>query len=220
MGHDKLRKFKENEGFGCLLQPSSESVLNVRDGVFGVKDHEIKGHWDERMFGGSGRPIVLELGCGRGEYTVDLALRNGGFNYIGVDIKGARLWKGAKYAHEHNLPNVAFLRTRVEFVEAFFAPGEVSEIWLTFSDPQLKSENNRLTSRAEAHFAAVSRKIPQIPEARRGGAPQDRQPVPLPLQPCTCAGKRPGDTCKHGRPLCRWYARDSFLRSPCLCLRP
>ena len=146
MGHDKLRKFKENEGFGCLLQPSSESVLNVRDGVFGVKDHEIKGHWDERMFGGSGRPIVLELGCGRGEYTVDLALRNGGFNYIGVDIKGARLWKGAKYAHEHNLPNVAFLRTRVEFVEAFFAPGEVSEIWLTFSDPQLKSEGQRLTS--------------------------------------------------------------------------
>ena len=83
---------------------------------------------------------------GKGEYTIDLALRNPSFNYIGVDIKGARLWKGAKYATEHNLPNVAFLRTRIEFIEAFFAPGEVSEIWLTFSDPQLKSENNRLTS--------------------------------------------------------------------------
>lgn len=145
MGHDKLRKFKENESFRCLLQPSSEEVLNVRDGVFGVNDHEIKGHWNEKMFDAE-RPIVLELGCGRGEYTVDLALRNPDFNYIGVDIKGARLWKGAKYATEHGLGNVAFLRTRVEFVDAFFAPGEVSEIWLTFSDPQLKSEGQRLTS--------------------------------------------------------------------------
>lgn len=91
-------------------------------------------------------PIVLELGCGRGEYTIDLSLRNPSCNYIGVDIKGARLWRGAKYAAENSLPNVAFLRTRIEFIEAFFAPGEVSEIWLTFSDPQLKKENSRLTS--------------------------------------------------------------------------
>ena len=90
--------------------------------------------------------IVLELGCGKGEYTIDLALRDPSRNYVGVDIKGARLWKGAKYATQHSLPNVAFLRTRVEFISAFFAPGEVSEIWLTFSDPQFRSENSRLSS--------------------------------------------------------------------------
>ena len=89
---------------------------------------------------------VLELGCGKGEYTIDLAQRNPAFNYIGVDIKGARLWKGAKYATQHGMGNVAFLRTRIEFITAYFAPGEVSEIWLTFSDPQFRSENSRLTS--------------------------------------------------------------------------
>ena len=93
-----------------------------------------------------GNDLVLELGCGKGEYTIALAERNPERNYIGVDIKGARLWKGAKYATEHALPNVAFLRTRVEFITAFFAPGEVSEIWLTFSDPQYRSENSRLCS--------------------------------------------------------------------------
>ena len=92
------------------------------------------------------QPIVLELGCGKGEYTIDLSKRVPDRNYIGVDIKGARLWRGAKTATEEGLPNVAFLRTRIEFIEAFFGPGEVSEIWLTFSDPQLKSENSRLTS--------------------------------------------------------------------------
>ena len=92
------------------------------------------------------QPIVLELGCGRGEYTIDLSRRVPSRNYIGVDIKGARLWQGAKYAVEHDLPNVAFLRTRIELIEAFFAPREVSEIWLTFSDPQLGSANKRLSS--------------------------------------------------------------------------
>lgn len=143
MGHDKLRKFAENETFSCLLQPSAGELL--QDGYFSLRDHEIKGHWNERMFDAE-RPIVLELGCGKGEYTIDLAQRNPDFNYIGVDIKGARLWKGAKYATEHKLGNVAFLRTRIEFITSFFAPGEVSEIWLTFSDPQMKSENSRLTS--------------------------------------------------------------------------
>ncbi|MBR5075704.1 MAG: tRNA (guanosine(46)-N7)-methyltransferase TrmB [Bacteroidales bacterium] len=90
--------------------------------------------------------LVLELGCGKGEYTIALAERDPERNYVGVDIKGARLWKGAKYATEHQLPNVAFLRTRVEFITAFFAPGEVSEVWLTFSDPQYRSENSRLCS--------------------------------------------------------------------------
>lgn len=143
MGHGKLRKFAENETFSCLLQPSAAEVL--ADGFFNLRDHEVKGHWNGRMFDAP-RPIVLELGCGKGEYTIDLAQRNPSCNYIGVDIKGARLWKGAKYATEHKLGNVAFLRTRIEFITAYFGPGEVSEIWLTFSDPQFRSENSRLTS--------------------------------------------------------------------------
>lgn len=148
MGHDKLRKFAENETFSCLLQPDSSKILDKSSGSAGglrLKDDPIKGHWNERMFAAV-QPVILELGCGKGEYTIDLSRREPSFNCIGVDIKGARLWKGAKFAAENNLPNVAFLRTRIEFIEAFFAPGEVSEIWLTFSDPQMKSENSRLTS--------------------------------------------------------------------------
>ena len=142
MGHDKLRKFAENETFACLLQPSAQELL--ADGYFHLRDHEIKGNWQDRFR--NHNPIVLELGCGKGEYTIALAERDPERNYVGVDIKGARLWKGAKYATEHALPNVAFLRTRVEFNTAFFAPGEVSEVWLTFSDPQYRSENSRLCS--------------------------------------------------------------------------
>ena len=161
MGHDKLRKFAENETFSCLLQPSAQELL--ADGYFHLRDHAVKGHWDDffaslpyshnadfsgdsRVSDGSGTGTVLELGCGKGEYTIALAERDPSRNYIGVDIKGARLWKGAKYATEYGLPNVAFLRTRVEFITAFFAPGEVSEVWLTFSDPQFRSENSRLSS--------------------------------------------------------------------------
>lgn len=142
MGHDKLRKFAENETFACLLQPSSEELL--ADGYFNLHPHPVKGHWAD--FFHNDKPIVLELGCGKGEYTIDLAQRNPDCNYIGVDIKGARLWKGAKYATEHSLANVAFLRTRIEFIEAFFAPGEIDQIWLTFSDPQHKRENARLSA--------------------------------------------------------------------------
>ncbi|MGN0201630.1 MAG: tRNA (guanosine(46)-N7)-methyltransferase TrmB [Candidatus Cryptobacteroides sp.] len=148
MGHDKLRKFAENETFACLLQPDAASVLDkTADPSRGLvlKDHPIKGHWNGTMFS-SPAPIVLELGCGKGEYTIDLSRRSPEANYIGVDIKGARLWKGAKTATQEKLPNVAFLRTRIEFIDAFFAPEEVSEVWLTFSDPQLKSENCRLSS--------------------------------------------------------------------------
>lgn len=143
MGHKKLKKFAENETFACLLQPSSQDIL--ADGYFRLRDHAVKGQWNSRMFAKE-QPIILELGCGKGEYTIDLAQRNPQYNYIGVDIKGARLWKGAKYATEHKLGNVAFLRTRIELISAFFAENEVSEIWLTFSDPQFKSENSRLTS--------------------------------------------------------------------------
>ena len=148
MGHDKLRKFAENETFSCLLQPDASKVLDKSgDPSEGLRlhDHPVKGHWNEVMFKAD-QPIVLELGCGKGEYTIDLSKRIPQRNYIGVDIKGARLWRGAKTATEDGLANVACRRTRIEFIEAFFGPGEVSEIWLTFSDPQLKSENSRLTS--------------------------------------------------------------------------
>lgn len=137
MGKDKLRKFKENETFRCLVQPRTEEVFGV--------DYPLKGHWGEKFFGND-RPIVVELGCGKGEYTIDLAMRNPSCNYIGVDIKGARLWKGAKFAEENHLPNVAFLRTRIEFIEGLFAPDEISEIWITFADPQIGREKKRLTS--------------------------------------------------------------------------
>lgn len=136
MGKDKLRKFRENETFTCLIQPATEDVLG--------KDHPLKGHWNEKVFGREA-PVVLELGCGKGEYTIDLSRRTPSCNYIGVDIKGARLWRGAKYAHENALPNVAFLRTRIEFIEALFTPGEISEIWITFADPQIRREKKRLT---------------------------------------------------------------------------
>ena len=146
MGHGKLKKFAENLTFSCLLQPAASDVLVGGSRELVLRDHAIKGNWGKEMFGND-NPIVLELGCGGGEYTIALAERNPSVNYIGVDIKGARLWKGAKYATEHKLPNVAFLRTRIEFITAFFGPSEVSEIWLTFSDPQLSgSQNSRLSS--------------------------------------------------------------------------
>ena len=147
MGHGKLRKFAENETFRCLLQPDASEVLAKPQGsrALVLRDHAVKGHWNRDMFAAE-QPIVLELGCGKGDYTIALALRHPEMNFIGVDIKGARLWKGAKFATERDLPNVAFLRTRIEFISAFFAPDEVSEVWLTFSDPQMGSENARLTS--------------------------------------------------------------------------
>lgn len=136
-GKDKLRKFRENETFENLFQPTTAEVFQ--------KDYPLKGLWGEKIFGNN-NPIILELGCGKGEYTIALAEKFPENNYIGVDIKGARLWKGAKYATEHNLKNVAFLRTRIEFIDSIFAPEEVSEIWLTFSDPQPNKPRKRLSS--------------------------------------------------------------------------
>ena len=136
-GKDKLRKFRENESFSCLLQPATAEVLGT--------DYRLKGRWGKEFFRND-NPIVLELGCGKGEYTVGLAEMNPGTNYIGVDIKGARLWKGAKYVHENSVPNAAFLRTRIEFIDSVFAPGEISGIWITFADPQIGRERKRLTS--------------------------------------------------------------------------
>ncbi|MCQ2143024.1 MAG: tRNA (guanosine(46)-N7)-methyltransferase TrmB [Bacteroidales bacterium] len=137
MGKDKLRKFAENKTFRCLVQPSTSEVFGV--------DYKLKGKWNGDFFEES-RPLVLELGCGKGDYTVALAQREPDNNYIGIDIKGARLWKGAKYVNENSIPNAGFLRTRIDFIESIFAPGEVSEIWITFADPQIGREKKRLTS--------------------------------------------------------------------------
>ncbi|MBR3773458.1 MAG: tRNA (guanosine(46)-N7)-methyltransferase TrmB [Alistipes sp.] len=139
MGKDKLRKFAENETFACFVQPEFDSVFRC--------DHPLKGYW-HRDFFHNDRPIILELGCGKGEYTVGLAERNPDKNYIGIDIKGARMWRGAKTATQRGMQNVGFLRTRIEFIESLFAEGEVDEIWITFPDPQLKTNRarKRLTS--------------------------------------------------------------------------
>lgn len=139
MGKDKLRKFAENLTFKCMVQPEFEDIFH--------KDHALKGRWHEDFFHND-NPIILELGCGRGEYTVALAERNPDKNYIGIDIKGARMWRGAKTATERGMSNVGFVRTRIEFIRSFFAEGEVAEIWITFPDPQLKSRRakKRLTS--------------------------------------------------------------------------
>ena len=112
-----------------------------------MKDSEfaMRGRWRDDCFGNQ-NPIVLELGCGKGEYTVGLAKLYPEVNFIGVDIKGARMHTGAKQALEEGLKNAAFLRTNIEIIDRFFAPGEVQEIWLTFSDPQMKNPRKRLTS--------------------------------------------------------------------------
>ncbi len=145
-GKDKLKKFRENQGFTCLVQPeNSELVGNSYQKDFYLKDYKYKGCWSREFFGNS-NPIVLEIGCGKGEYTLELARRCPSVNFIGIDIKGARLWRGAKTATEEGIANAAFIRTRIEFIEALFAPGEVQEIWITFADPQIGRERHRLTS--------------------------------------------------------------------------
>ena len=121
---------------------------NVFQYPFSVVEHvpfEMKGHWREQYFHNQ-NPIVLELGCGKGEYTVELAKLYPEMNFIGVDIKGARMWTGATQALKEGLKNVAFLRTSIEIIDRFFAEDEVQEIWLTFSDPQMKNPRKRLTS--------------------------------------------------------------------------
>lgn len=136
MGKNKLKKFAEMEQLPNVFQ---YPFAVLRDSGF-----HLKGQWNRDYFKND-NPIVLELGCGKGEYTVGLAERIPDKNYIGVDIKGARMWTGAKYAATAGLGNVAFLRTNIELIDHFFAPGEVSEIWITFPDPQMKKVNKRLT---------------------------------------------------------------------------
>ena len=137
MSKGKLAKFAD-----------METYENVFQYPFSVVEHvpfEMKGHWREQYFHND-HPIVLELGCGKGEYTVELAKLYPDINFIGVDIKGARMWTGATQALHEGLKNVAFLRTNIEIIERFFSENEVQEIWLTFSDPQMKNPRKRLTS--------------------------------------------------------------------------
>ena len=129
---NKLKRFKENETFSNVVQPKRDEVM---------EGFKYKGNW--ASFFGNNNPIVLELGCGKGEYTVGLAKRNPDKNYIGVDIKGARFWRGAKIALEEGLKNVAFLRSQIELVDLLFGEKEVSEIWITFPDPQIKYKRTK-----------------------------------------------------------------------------
>lgn len=135
MGKDKLKKFSELNTFTNVLQPSLNEIQPA---------HKIKGKWNLEFK--NDNPIVLELGCGKGEYTIGLSKRNPDTNFIGVDIKGARIWKGAKTMNDQKIENVRFLRTKIDFIEHFFSKDEVSDIWLTFSDPQPKRPRKRLTS--------------------------------------------------------------------------
>lgn len=134
MGKDKHKRFLENQQFTLLHQPVFDEIFN--------KDFYLKGEWHSQFFKNS-NPIVLELGCGKGEYTVALARMFPNKNFIGIDIKGARMWRGAKAATEEQLPNVAFIRTRIEFIRSFFGENEVSELWITFPDPQMKSNRRK-----------------------------------------------------------------------------
>ena len=129
---NKLKRFKENETFPNVIQPSREEI---------VSGFSLKGKWHTHFK--NDNPIVLELGCGKGEYTVGLAKRFPNKNFIGIDIKGARFWKGAKTAIEEELPNVTFIRTQIELVEHIFGAEEVSEIWITFPDPQIKYKRTK-----------------------------------------------------------------------------
>ena len=139
MSKNKLKKFAEMETFHNVFQ------CGAREMVEGSPVVAMRGKWHEEYFHNN-NPIVLELGCGRGEYTVGLAARYPNKNYIGIDIKGARMWAGAKQAELAGMKNVAFLRTNIEMLAHFFAPNEVAEIWITFPDPQMKKATKRLTS--------------------------------------------------------------------------
>lgn len=138
---NKLKRFNQNRTFSNVIQPEREEITS---GNFSYK-----GKWRESYFKND-RPIVLELGCGKGEYSVYLAQQYPEKNFVGIDIKGARFWFGAKHALEHNLSNICFLRTQIELIEDIFAENEVDEIWITFPDPQIKYKRtkHRLTNPA------------------------------------------------------------------------
>jgi tRNA (guanine-N7-)-methyltransferase len=139
VGKNKLARWDEMKSFNNVIQPETEEVKD--------EEHSLKGRWKKEYFKNN-YPIVLELGCGKGEYTVGLATKFRRKNFIGVDIKGARIWRGAKTAYENKITNASFLRTRIEFIKSFFSEDEIDEIWITFPDPHPKrrNSNKRLTS--------------------------------------------------------------------------
>lgn len=147
MSKGKLAKFAEVQAFENVVEPPFDDVFK--------HDYPLKGRWSSDFFKNQ-NPLALELACGRGEYTVGLARIDPTTNFIGMDIKGARIWKGAKEAIDDGLPNAAFIRTRIEFLRSFYAANEVSDIWITFPDPQLKKPMKRLTS---TRFLAMYQKI-------------------------------------------------------------
>ena len=131
---NKLKRFKENEGFNNVYQPSREDLLNDK--------FNLKGNWNRLAFKNS-NPIVVELGCGKGEYTVGLARMFPEKNFIGIDIKGARFWKGAKTSLSEKINNVLFVRAQIELIENIFLMDEINEIWITFPDPQIKYKRTK-----------------------------------------------------------------------------
>jgi len=147
VGKNKISRFEDNMSFGFLFQRSFEQL----EGGF-----HLKGKWNKELFGND-NPIILELGCGKGEYTIGLAQRSPDKNYIGVDIKGSRMWVGCKKVQELGLKNVAFIRTRIALIEYFFAANEVSEIWLTFSDPHLRGAHSRKRLSSPQYLARYSK---------------------------------------------------------------
>lgn len=147
MGKNKLKKFADMERFECVLQYPREELLRL--------GFPHKGLWNKNVFK-SAAPIVLELGCGRGEYTVALAQSEPDRNFVGIDIKGARMWAGASKVESEQISNAAFLRCEIENIDNFFAPAEVDEIWITFPDPQMRKVRKRLTS---TRFLSLYRKL-------------------------------------------------------------
>lgn len=143
MGKNKLAKFAEMKILENVFQPTHEEVFHT--------DYRLKGQWGDVVFGNH-HPIVLEIGCGKGEYTVGLAACYPEKNFIGLDIKGARMWSGAKTAQAQEIKNAAFLRTHAEELESVFAPNEISEIWITFPDPQMGKVRKRLTGTRFLHL--------------------------------------------------------------------
>ena len=131
---NKLKRFRENETFNNVFQPTREKLVN--------QNYVLKGNWNASYFKNN-NPLVLELGCGKGEYSVALAQKYPKKNFIGIDIKGARFWRGAKTAVVENIPNVAFIRTQIELIDYVFAENEVDEIWITFPDPQIKYKRTK-----------------------------------------------------------------------------
>ena len=131
---NKLKRFRENETFNNVIQPTRDELVN--------QQFDLKGHWNEKVFRND-HPLVLELGCGKGEYSVALGKRFPDKNFIGIDIKGARFWRGAKTALEDGIENVAFLRAQLELIDLAFAEHEVDEIWITFPDPQIKYKRTK-----------------------------------------------------------------------------